>query len=72
MICKLPLTHIDNDVLRSEHGVAGYPLIFYLGLLNIALQGRSYVSDSHLDVSVIKGRGKNIRPITVICQILIK
>jgi hypothetical protein len=72
LIYKLPLTHISNYILFSEHGGAGYPLIVYLELLSIALQGHSYVNYGHLDVSVIDGRGKNVWPIALICQILKK
>jgi hypothetical protein len=49
-----------------------HPLIICLGMLNIALQGRNYVSYSHLDVSVVDGRGKSVWLVAVICQILIK
>jgi hypothetical protein len=66
------LTHFFNDLLCSEHGGASYPLFFCFGTLSIALQSCNYVSYGHLNVSVIYGRGKDVWPVAIIRQILLK
>jgi hypothetical protein len=71
-ICKFPFTHIQDNVLNSEHGGTGYPLVICLGLLCTALQGRSYISYGHLDISIIDGGCENVWPVAVIFQIFIK
>jgi hypothetical protein len=68
----LPLTHVENNVLEGEHGRALKPRNVRLGRLMAALQSCRYIGYGHLHFSSVDGRDKNVRPATIITQMLVK
>jgi hypothetical protein len=71
-VCILPLTHVENNILDSEHGGANSPRLVRFRRLIIAFQSSRYVDYGHLHVSIVDGRDKNVWPAVVVPQMLIK
>jgi hypothetical protein len=72
LVCILPLTHVGDDVLKGEHGGAIYPRYIRLRRLVTALQNGRYIGYSHLYISAVDGRDKNIWLAAIVSQMLIK
>jgi hypothetical protein len=68
----LPLTHVGDDVLDGEHGGAVNSWFICFRWLMVTFQNSCYVSYGHLDVSIIDGRDKDVWPVVVVLQILVK
>jgi hypothetical protein len=68
----LPLTHVGDDVLDGEHGWAINPWFIRFRRLMVAFQNNRYVGYGHLDVSIIDVRDKDVWPVAVVLQIIIK
>jgi hypothetical protein len=72
LVCILPLTHVEDDILEGEHGGAIYPRYIRLRRLVTALQNGRYIGYGHLHVSTVDGRDKNIWLAAIVSQMLIK
>jgi hypothetical protein len=72
LVCILPLTHVGDDVLYSEHGGAINSWFVRFRWLMVTFQNSRYVGYGHLDVSIVDGRDKDVWPVAVVLQIFIK
>jgi hypothetical protein len=68
----LPLTHVGNNVLDSEHGRALEPGSIRLRRLMATLQHGRYVGYGHLYFSFVNGREKHIWLVALTPQIIIE
>ena len=71
-VCKLPLTHVGDNVLDGEHGEAGNPRNVRIGRLITAFQSSRYIGYGQLHISIVDGRDKNVWLAAVVPQMLIK
>jgi hypothetical protein len=68
----LPLTHVENNVLKCEHGRALKPGNIRLGRLMATLQHNRYIGYGHLHFSSVNGREKYVRLVAINPQMLVK
>jgi hypothetical protein len=71
-VCKLPLTHVGDNVFCGDHGGADNPWFFFFVWLGMAFQSSRYVGSGHLDVFIVDRREKDAWLGAVILQIFIK
>jgi hypothetical protein len=68
----LPLTHVGKDILECEHGGALKPRTIRLRRLMAALQNGHYIGYGHLHFDAVNGREKDVWPVALVPQMLIK